>query len=137
MRIRRVGVHIASILMALGMAVGLLDLPSARAAPSAPNTANTANAANAANAVTGAQAMISKTTLSDTSVDGPALWTTTNGTIRGALAWTGTDAGHHLNVMLTSTGMAFSSKVTLDETSPVRPAVTRTQFSASVLCLPR
>lgn len=119
MNIRRAGATIASILMALSMGIGLLDIPSAQAA-------SAANTASAANAVTGAQAEITKVALNDTSIDGPALWTTTNGTIRGALAWTGTDTAHSINVMLTSIGTSFGSKVTLNETSPVRPAITRT-----------
>jgi peptidoglycan/xylan/chitin deacetylase (PgdA/CDA1 family) len=112
-----------SILMALSLGIALLDVPAAQAAPSAPSAPS---AASVASAVTGAQAEITKVTLSDTSIDGPALWTTTTGTVRGVLAWTGTDTAHHLNVMLTSIGTTFGSKVTLDETSPVRPAVTRT-----------
>ncbi len=67
---------------------------------------------------------ITKTTLSETSVDGPALWTTTNGTVRGVLAWA--DSTFHLNTMTTAIGTKFYSKVRLSDTSPRRPAVTRT-----------
>jgi peptidoglycan/xylan/chitin deacetylase (PgdA/CDA1 family) len=69
---------------------------------------------------------ITKTTLADTSIDGPALWTTTNGPIRGVLAWTQADAAHHLAVMTTAIGTKFTNKVVLGETSFARPAVTRT-----------
>lgn len=126
MNIRRAGL---SLLMALSLGGALLDLPSAgaaRAAPAAPNAADTTSATSVVSAVTGAQAEITKVTLNDTSIDGPALWTTTTGTVRGVLAWTGTDTAHSLNVMLTTIGTAFSSKVTLSETSPARPAVART-----------
>ena len=76
-------------------------------------------------ALSASSAEIAKVTLSDTSVDAPALWTTTTGTVRGVLAWTGTDSEHHLNVMTTSIGTTFYNKVTLPETSPASPAVTR------------
>lgn len=109
-----------SILIALSLGIAAFNVPSARAA------ANTPGAADAAVTVTAAQAEITKVILSDTSIDGPALWTTTNGSVRGALAWAGTDPEHHLNVMLTATGTAFGSKMILDETSGMRPAVTRT-----------
>ncbi|MDE3228723.1 MAG: polysaccharide deacetylase family protein [Chloroflexota bacterium] len=110
----------ASILMALSLGSALFVSPSAQAAPSAPQRTGVASAVSAA------QAKITSVTLSDTSIDGPALWTTTNGSVRGALAWAGTDPEHHLNVMLTAIGTTFSSKVILDETSNMRPAVTRT-----------
>lgn len=76
-------------------------------------------------ALSPAAAEITKVTLGDTSIDAPALWTTTSGTIRGVLAWTGTDSARHLNVMTTTIGTAFYNKVTLAETSIARPAVTR------------
>lgn len=114
MRIRGIAV---SILAALSLGFGLLNIQPARAAP---------HAASANGALTPSQAEITKVILGDTSIDGPALWTTTSGVVRGALAWTGTDPAHHLNVMLTSIGTTFYSKVTLPETSPMRPAVTRT-----------
>lgn len=69
---------------------------------------------------------ITKTTLAETSIDGPALWTTTNGTVRGVLAWTQADTAHHLAVMKTAIGTTFTSKVVLPETSFARPAVART-----------
>ena len=57
-----------------------------------------------------------KVTLHETSIAGPGF--------DGDIAWTGTDAAHHLNVRLGSGGLAFPSKVTLPETSPFAPAVT-------------
>ncbi|HEX8729460.1 MAG TPA: polysaccharide deacetylase family protein [Ktedonobacterales bacterium] len=116
MNIRRVWI---SVLMALTVSFGLVNVQPAQAAQSS-------GSARTTRALTPSQAEITKVTLADTSIDGPALWTTTNGVVRGVLAWTGTDAAHHLNVSTTSIGTKFSNKVTLPETSPTRPAVTRT-----------
>ncbi len=71
-------------------------------------------------------AEIAKVVLGDTSIDAPALWTTTSGTVRGVLAWAGTDQAHRLNVMTTAIGTKFDNKVTLSDTSFTQPAVTRT-----------
>jgi hypothetical protein len=35
-----------------------------------------------------------KVTLADTSIDGPALWTSPTGSMRAIIAWTGTDGSH-------------------------------------------
>jgi IS605 OrfB family transposase len=69
--------------------------------------------------------LLTKITLPDTSVDGPALSSVyvPSGTSESALAWTGTDASHQLNVETSSDGLHFAHKVTLDETSPYRPDV--------------
>ncbi|MFI5278572.1 MAG: hypothetical protein ACHQ1E_14960, partial [Ktedonobacterales bacterium] len=68
-----------------------------------------------------------KVTLADTSVDGPALWTSNasapNLGLASALAWTGTDANHSLNVMVSSDGMTYGGKLTFAESSDSRPAV--------------
>ena len=69
---------------------------------------------------------IRKVKLNDTSIDGPSLWTTTNGTVRGVLAWTQADTAHSIAVMTTAIGTTFANKVVLPETSFARPAVTRT-----------
>ena len=69
---------------------------------------------------------LSKTVLADTSIDGPAFTEIAfkMGTApRGVIAWTGTDAIHHLNIMSTSDGVHFTNKVVLHEASFVRPAV--------------
>lgn len=110
----------ASVLMALTVGFGLLSVQPAQASP------RSSGAPHTASAVSPAQAEITNVTLADTSIDGPALWTTTSGVVRGVLAWTGTDAAHHLNISTTAIGTRFSNKVTLAETSPTRPAVTRT-----------
>lgn len=79
-------------------------------------------------ALTASAAEITKVTLNDTSIDGPAFWSTTNGTIRGVLAWT--DTGRNLNLMTTAIGTKFANKIRLAETSPVRPGVARTAGGA-------
>lgn len=69
----------------------------------------------------------SKVTLGDTSIDGPALWTSNasapNLGLASVLAWTGTNAGHSLNVMQSSDGVTYGGKVTFAESSASRPAV--------------
>lgn len=62
----------------------------------------------------------SRTRLSDTSDNGPAL-TTKDGNL--LLSWTGT-GNQRLNFMRSTDGKNFSDKVTLDDTSPDSPALT-------------
>jgi hypothetical protein len=69
--------------------------------------------------------IVSKFVLAQTSIDGPALWTSATGTIRGTIAYTGTDPAHRLNVMTSTDGLHYSDKHILNETSFVRPALTR------------
>ena len=120
MNVRRFGIRL---LIALTVGLGALNAQPARATPHQTNTTTTATAPSA---LTPAQAEITKVTLTDTSIDGPALWTTTNGAVRGVIAWAGTDASHRLNLATTSIGTKFFNKITLADTSPMRPAVTRT-----------
>jgi peptidoglycan/xylan/chitin deacetylase (PgdA/CDA1 family) len=70
-------------------------------------------------------AEVSKVTLADTSIDGPALWTSSSGVTRSVIAWTGTDTAHRLNVMTSGIGSIYENKVTLSDTSIARPAVAR------------
>lgn len=63
---------------------------------------------------------LSKVILPETSIDGPALSSVGS---ESALAWTGTDLAHHLNVETSRDGLTFGNKLTLDETSPFRPDV--------------
>jgi hypothetical protein len=68
---------------------------------------------------------MNKRTLPDTSSDGPALssvFLAHLGTA-SALAWTGTEAAHHLNVETVSGDLAVANKLTLPETSPFRPDI--------------
>lgn len=62
-----------------------------------------------------------KVTLADTSIDGPAITTTYSPAT--ALAWVGTDAAHHLNVMTSSDGLHYSNKHILPELSLWRPTL--------------
>jgi hypothetical protein len=68
---------------------------------------------------------IKKVTLPETSVDGPALSSVFFAHLgsESALGWTGTDAGHHLNVETSLDGVTFANKRTLSETSPFRPDI--------------
>ncbi len=72
-----------------------------------------------------ANAELNKVTLDEESIDGPALWSTTVNQIgyMGALAWTGIDSIHSLNVMTAQGTVQFANKLTLDEQSIARPAV--------------
>jgi hypothetical protein len=69
--------------------------------------------------------------IGQTSSDGPALWTSPTGAVRAEIAWTGTDAGHHLNVMTSADGVTFGNQVVLAEASPYRPALARYGTDAS------
>jgi peptidoglycan/xylan/chitin deacetylase (PgdA/CDA1 family) len=113
MRIRR---YICAVALLLLLNLTLFDLTQVPAA--------NASRAQAPQALSATSAEITKTILDETSIDGPSLWTTTNGTVRAVLAWT--DTGYQLNVMTTAIGMKFGGKVRLAETSSRRPAVTRT-----------
>ncbi len=62
-----------------------------------------------------------KVVLGDTSIDGPANITTYQP--HTALAWTGTDSLHHLNLMTSSDGLRYGHKLILAETSLWRPAL--------------
>jgi hypothetical protein len=70
-------------------------------------------------------------TLADTSIDGPALWTSPTGSMRAIIAWTGTDASHHLNCLTSSNGLTFTNRHTLSETSPFRPAIAAVSTDAN------
>jgi hypothetical protein len=62
-----------------------------------------------------------KVILDDTSIDGPAIATTYAPAT--ALAWVGTDANHHLNIMTSSDGLHYGNKHILPELSLWRPAI--------------
>ena len=67
-----------------------------------------------------ATTLTNKTTLPETSIDGPALASIGNESV---LAWTGTDAAHHLNVETSTDGLHYGNKLVLSQTSPFRPDV--------------
>lgn len=91
-------------------------------ASAAPNSAP--HSASLPRVVFGPPVEGSKLTLGETSIGGPALWSLPGATPQVILAWTGTDAAHHLNVLTGSDGFHYGAKRTLSETSPYRPAVT-------------
>lgn len=62
-----------------------------------------------------------KIILADTSIDGPAITATYSPAT--ALAWAGTDAAHHLNLMTSSDGLHYTNKHILPELSLWRPAL--------------
>jgi hypothetical protein len=80
--------------------------------------------------------LLNKVTLSgETSIDGPALASRVD-TFEGktefntVIAWAGSDAAHHLNLMESASdpakgALSFGAKRTLNDTSPMRPAVLR------------
>jgi hypothetical protein len=107
----RLRVLLGSMVVLLAATIGLLG--SAATAGAAPRT------------VFGPPKELSKVTLAQTSIDGPALWTASSGSVRALLAWTGTDAAHHLNLMTSSDGVHYGSKVVLADTSVAGPGVTR------------
>lgn len=113
MRIRHILCGVALLLL---VNLGLLATTTAPVARGA--------STQAPKALSATDAEIRKLTLNETSIDGPALWTTTNGTVRAVIAWT--DSGLHLNAMISAIGTKFGTKIHLGDVSPRRPAVTRT-----------
>jgi hypothetical protein len=111
--------HLTAIVLALlavaGLALGGAAPASAAAQRSAGASAQEASTAH----------LLTKITLPEMSIDGPALSSVyvPNQTSESVLGWTGTDAGHHLNVETSGDGLHFSGKRTLPETSPYRPDV--------------
>jgi hypothetical protein len=101
-------------LLALG-ALGSLLIAGTPAVSAAPAT------------VFGPPHELSKTTLTDFSIDGPALWTAPSGAIRAELGWVGggNDTAHHINLMTSADGLHWGNKITLAETSATRPGLTR------------
>lgn len=107
---------VALLLAVVGMA------PTSFAAPSAPSPASAPSSVHLAH----------KVILPETSIDGPALSSGMDN-FEGVhffttIAWTGTDALHHLNLLQSRDDPAngvthFANKRTLDQTSFVRPAV--------------
>lgn len=118
MRLRRMVVALGFVVVGAGLA--LFGTPtSVAAAPGMPAT------------VFGPPTEGTKVVLADTSLDGPALWTSPTGAMRAVIAWTGTDGAHRLNYMTSSNGLAFTNKHTLNETSPFRPAIAAVSTDAN------
>jgi hypothetical protein len=66
----------------------------------------------------------------ESSIDSPAFWSEASQppvaaafAPKAALAWTGTDSGHHLNLSVSTNGLSYTNKITLAETSFTRPSV--------------
>jgi hypothetical protein len=72
--------------------------------------------------------VVQKVVLNETSVDAPGLFSS-SGTFEGqpfhnsVIAWAGTDAAHHLNVMTSTDGLHYGHKITLLDRSMFRPDV--------------
>jgi hypothetical protein len=71
---------------------------------------------------------VAKSVLPETSIASPALsslsdYSPSDAGPVSALAWTGVDASHSLNVMLSQGGLKYGDKVTLRESSAARPSV--------------
>ncbi len=102
-------------------ALGLFSGMATTAAAAMPNTPY---ADHIAQVVFGPPEEGKKLTLGETSIDGPAVWSLPGVTSPFVLAWTGTDAAHHVNVMTSRNGFTYGAKRILRETSPYPPAVT-------------
>lgn len=107
------------------------SLAPASAGRAAPATVAPATASTVASTLSVALAPreTNKVVLGETSIDGPSFWTNVPTGQPGAggtnttIAWTGTDAAHHLNTMVLGAS-GFGNKQILNETSIARPAVT-------------
>ena len=115
--IRRGFVTLGALLLIVGTLAPLIPMAPAHARATTPTT----------QAISAAPVERGKITLGDTSIDGPALWTSNasgpNLGLASALAWVGTDANHSLNVMQSSDGVTYGGKLTFAESSNWRPAV--------------
>jgi len=111
--VNRLPTLLSGVAIVMIVSAGLLGPSAPARAPAAP-------------ALSASDAEITKVILGDTSIDGPGLWTSYSGTVRSVLAYTGTDAGHHLYVMTSGIGTRYENRVMLDEDSIGRPAVMRT-----------
>lgn len=72
--------------------------------------------------------LVSKYTLGETRIDGPALAKNIvghEGERTMEMAWTGTDSLHRLNLLTSTDGKTWAHKLILNETSFIRPAVER------------
>lgn len=86
----------------------ITQLPAAHAAPRQ-------EAASRSHAIAATATVATKVILPETSIAGPGFAGT-------AIAWTGTDAAHHLNIRV-GNGLHFPTKTILPETSPFGPAI--------------
>lgn len=85
-------------------------------------SAHTLQAPHSSQATFGPPKQGTKVILGDTSIDGPAIAPMGQNPAY-VLAWTGTDAAHHLNLMTSTDGLHYGNKHILPEMSLWRPAV--------------
>ncbi len=115
---------VLSLLMLLSMGVSLVGVTTvAQASPQAPQVSqisHTLQVPQASQATYGKPKEGAKVILNDTSIDGPAIASGYGGTF---IAWTDTDAQHHINLMTSTDGLHYSNKHILPETSLWRPAI--------------
>jgi len=106
-------------LVTVFLVVLIIVMGFAAVAPAPP-----ARAASRSPAVLAAVTETAKVTLPETSIAGPGFDSVNSGLVhRTAIAWTGTDAAHHLNVRVGTDGVHFPTKFTFPETSPNGPAL--------------
>ncbi len=112
---RHAGTHILALSALVLALVAIVPVAPATPAKAAPQVVNPAPVEQ------------SKVILGDTSIDAPALWTrdpkSPSVGLTSVLAWTGTDAGHSLNMMKSGDGVTYGGKTTFAESSATRPAV--------------
>ncbi len=118
---RRVVLTLLVLLSAVVSLVGVSN--AAQASPQAPRISQVSQVQQvqqAPQATYGAPKEGAKVILADTSIDGPAMANAYGGTF---IAWTGTDAQHHINLMTSNDGLHYSNKHILPEMSLWRPAI--------------
>lgn len=114
---RHLTATIAALLTITAMALGSAIAP-ARAAPQPTKDAPLHISASVTESA--------KVILPETSINAPGFFSYVNQPSAGTvIAWAGTDAAHHLNVMTSADGLHYGNKITLGETSIRRPAVAR------------
>lgn len=116
---RRLIAAVASLLAVSALTLGsILASAPARAAPQPSKAAPLPISASVTETA--------KVVLPETSINAPGFFSYVNQPTAGTvIAWAGTDATHHLNVMTSADGLHYSNKITLGETSIRRPAVAR------------
>jgi hypothetical protein len=73
---------------------------------------------------------LSKIVLDETSINAPGFYGNAQISSKTVIAWAGTDPDHHLNVMTSTDGLDYGSKVILNDLSANRPGVVRMSDAA-------
>ncbi|HEX6121976.1 MAG TPA: hypothetical protein VFY89_02395 [Ktedonobacterales bacterium] len=135
---RRALARSLALLTVLGGVIPTVFAPAALARATTPRAQLTRPAA----ALAYTPREVHKVTLDELSIDGPALWTVGAGipaptpgpdAILAALAWTGTDSAHRLNLLLSDNGQQYSRKLTLNESSDFRPGLVMVNAQGATL----